>query len=98
MVLNISKLDNGIKFSVKVVPKSSKNEMSVQEDGTIRLKINAPPVDGKANQACVKYLAGLFGVSKSSVTLVSGQKGRLKVFEVQGLPVELENSLKQAIQ
>jgi uncharacterized protein (TIGR00251 family) len=53
-----------------------------------KIAVTAPPVDGKANQACVELLAEICGVAKSAVELVSGASSRRKVFEVEGLTAE----------
>lgn len=50
-----------------------------------KIAVTAPPVDGKANQACVELLAEICGVAKSAVTLAAGASSRRKVFEVEGL-------------
>lgn len=93
MVVNITKFNKGIRFSLKVIPKSSKNEVSVMEDGTVRIKINAPPVDGKANQACIKYFSDFFEVPRGSIRIIAGEKSRVKVVEVCGQSDALERAL-----
>lgn len=86
MSVKITRVFNGIRFNIRVVPKSSKNILSIMDEGVVKLKIKAPPVDGKANEACVKFLAGVFNVSKSSITIVSGHKSKTKLIEVVGEP------------
>lgn len=54
----------------------------------VKLAITAPPVDGKANQAVVEFLSDLLKVSKSSVTIVSGETGRNKLIAIRGLTAE----------
>lgn len=84
MSAKITKTLKGIKFSIRVVPKSSKNQLSLNEDSTIKLKINAPPVDGKANDACIKFLSNILGVNKSDISITSGLKSKTKILEVLG--------------
>ncbi|MEW5822420.1 MAG: DUF167 domain-containing protein [Cyanobacteriota bacterium] len=84
MSAKITKTLKGIKFSIRVVPKSSKNQLSLNEDGTIKLKINAPPVDGKANDACIKFLSNILEVNKSDISITSGLKSKTKILEVLG--------------
>ena len=84
MLANISKTPDGIKFDIRVIPKSSRNELSLMEDGTIKVKINAPPVDGKANAACIKLFSGILNVSKSKIQIVTGLKSKTKQVEVTG--------------
>ncbi len=84
MLAKVSKTAEGIKFAVRVIPKSSKNMLSLMEDGTIKLKINAPPVDGKANAACIKLLSDVLDLAKSKVKIVSGLKSKTKQVEAIG--------------
>ncbi|MGD9580588.1 MAG: DUF167 domain-containing protein [Vampirovibrionia bacterium] len=97
MSAKITKLDSGIRFNIRVVPKSSHNNLSVMDEGVVKLKINAPPVDGKANQACVKFLASVFSVSKSQVNIVTGLKSKTKIVEIFGNPEELEVILNKVL-
>ncbi|MCX8123381.1 MAG: DUF167 domain-containing protein [Spirochaetes bacterium] len=71
-------------ISVKVIPKSSKNSVQF-EDGILRVHLNAPPVDGKANKALIQLLAHVLGVPKSSVEIIRGEKGRNKQIKIKGL-------------
>ena len=66
------------------MPKSSKNLLSLMEDGTIKLKIKAAPVDGKANKACEEFIADYLSVSKSQVKVVAGFQSKTKLVEVLG--------------
>lgn len=56
----------------------------------LKLKITAPPVDGKANEACIKYLSKLLGVPKTMIHIVNGEKSKIKTLEILGNPEELE--------
>ena len=90
----ILKTKSKIIFSLKVIPKSSINYIFLSDDGQIKLKLQSPPVEGKANEACIKFLSKLLGVSKSSVVIKSGQKSKYKTIEVYGDPEKLELALK----
>jgi uncharacterized protein (TIGR00251 family) len=70
---------------VRVTPKASRNEVLGVAEGVLRLRIQAPPVEGAANEAARAFLAGLLGRPKSSVTLERGAANRDKVFHVAGL-------------
>ncbi|MEW6525282.1 MAG: DUF167 domain-containing protein [Spirochaetota bacterium] len=70
--------------TVKVIPKSSKNSVQL-ENGVLRVHLNAPPVDGKANKALVELLAEMVHVPKSSIEIVRGEKGRNKQIKIKGL-------------
>lgn len=70
-------------FTVKVISRSSKNEIKKQEDGSYRVKLTAPPVDGAANEALIKFLSKELGVSKSKISILKGETGRKKIIQIQ---------------
>ena len=74
-------------LSLKVVPRSSRNLVVGVEQGFLKIKLQAPPVEGAANEAVVEFLAGLLEIPKRSITLVSGQASRHKVVRIAGLSV-----------
>lgn len=53
--------------------------------GALKVALTAPPVDGRANQACAEFLAELFDLPKSAVTIVSGERGRKKIVRLAGI-------------
>jgi len=63
---------------VQVKPNAKQQKILLREDGTWLVHLQAPPTDGKANQALVAYLAQHFGVTKAQVSIRSGHTGRLK--------------------
>ena len=71
--------------SVRVVPRSSKEGVAGFEGGIVRIRLNAPPVEGKANEALVRFFAKAVGVPKSRITLVAGERGRSKIVRVSGI-------------
>jgi hypothetical protein len=74
--------------AVKVHPKAKKNAITGQVGDALKLSLAAPPVDGKANAACIEFLAELLRVPRSSVTIASGQRSRNKAIRVAGISVE----------
>jgi uncharacterized protein (TIGR00251 family) len=74
-----------VKLKIRVIPNAKKSEFTGCRDGEWVLRLNAPPVDGKANKAALEFIAKTFGVTRSSVSLLSGEKGRHKIFEIVGL-------------
>ena len=68
-----------------VIPRGSKNEIIGWRDDVLCVKITAPPVEGAANSAIVKFIADALGVRKSQVELVSGEKSREKSVRIDGL-------------
>lgn len=78
----------GVSFAVKVHPRARKNAITGEVGHALRVSLTAPPVDGKANAACVEFFANLLKVPRSSVTIASGQNSRKKVIRVAGLSAE----------
>jgi hypothetical protein len=98
-MLTIKETASGVRFAVRVIPGASKNEVAGIQDGALKLKLTSPPVEGKANRACVEFLAGLLGVRRSALEITSGEKSRKKTVTVTGLArVELEERLKGLVQ
>ncbi len=79
---------NGASFEVKVHPRAKKNAITGEVGDALKLALTAPPVDGKANDACIEFFAKLLKVPRSSVTIASGQTSRNKVIRVSGLTGE----------
>ena len=71
------------KINVKVVPKAKHNKI-VEENGKLKVYVNAPAVDGKANKALIESISGHFHVKKNQLRIVSGEKSRDKIIEIVG--------------
>jgi len=85
------------RLSVRVQPRARENEISGWEGEALKVRLTAPPVEGKANKALVAFLAERLGVSKSAVVIVSGHGARQKIVEVAGLDeAELGRRLERA--
>jgi uncharacterized protein len=78
----------GITFAVKVHPRAKKNAITGKVGDALKVALTAPPVDGKANQACIEFFAKLLNVPRSSVTIAAGQTSRNKVVRVEGLTAQ----------
>lgn len=72
-------------LKLHVIPRGSRNEISGWRGDTLCVKITAPPVEGAANAAIVKFVADSLGLRKSQVELVSGDKSREKTVRIIGL-------------
>ena len=78
---------DGSRVTVQVVPRASRTEVvGAYGDDALRLRLAAPPVDGKANRELLRFFAETLGVPARSLELVSGQTGRRKVVRIAGLP------------
>jgi uncharacterized protein (TIGR00251 family) len=71
-----------MRVSVLVVPNARKNGV-VEEGDHLRVYVRAPPVKGKANEAVIEVLAEFFGVKKSDIRIISGERSREKVVEIR---------------
>ncbi len=80
--------DTATVIRVKVLPRSSMNRVSGIDDGIVKVKLTAPPVEGKANKALVQFIAKKLGKPKRDVEIVSGERSRLKSIKVQGISIE----------
>jgi uncharacterized protein (TIGR00251 family) len=78
----------GATFSVRVQPRARKNAITGELGGALKLALTAPPVEGKANQACIEFFAKLLRVPRSSVTIASGQSNRRKVIRIAGMSAQ----------
>ena len=78
----------GASFAVKVHPRARKNAITGEVGDALKLDLIAPPIEGRANQACIEFFANLLKVPRSSVTIASGQTSRRKVIRVAGLAAE----------
>jgi len=78
------------RLRVRVQPRASKTEITgVDEDGTLRIRLKSPPVDGAANKELLKFLGKrVLGVAPSSLRITSGQNSRSKSIEVSGMSAE----------
>ena len=83
-------------LDVRVQPRASRSEIAGVHGERLRIRLQAPPVDGKANAALVEFVAGLFAVPRARVTIEHGLTGRDKRLRLQGvssLPPPLESLL-----
>ena len=71
-----------MKVNVIVKPNSKMESVTRNADGTLIVRVNAPPIDGKANKRVIDLLAGYLNKPKSSIELLHGTSGKKKVFEV----------------
>jgi len=78
----------GVTFQVKVQPRARRNAVVGQMGDALKVTLTAPPVEGRANEACIEFLAELLQMPRSSITIVSGQGSRNKVIRVAGISAE----------
>jgi uncharacterized protein len=78
----------GVTFAVKVQPRAKKNAITGEIGDALKVALTAPPVEGRANEACIEFFANLLDVPRSSVTIASGETSRNKVVRVAGVLAE----------
>lgn len=83
-MISLKETTNGIRFAVKVQPRARKNAITGSVGDALKLSLTAPPVEGKANQAVIEFLADFFDIPRSSVTIASGETSRLKMVNIRG--------------
>jgi len=87
-MISIHDTPDGATFAIKVHPRARKNAITGELGGALKLSLTAPPVEGRANEACIEFLANLLKVPRSSVTIASGQSSRKKVIRVSGVSAD----------
>ena len=87
-MISVQDSSSGVTFTVKVHPRAKKNAITGELGDTLKLSLTAPPIDGKANEACIEFFARLLKVARSSVTIASGKSSRRKVIRVVGISTE----------
>lgn len=83
--------NGSVSISFYVQPKASRNQIAGLHGDAIKLRITAPPVDGKANEAVIRFVAELFGIPKSAVSIESGESSRSKRLSLAGVSAAAAN-------
>ena len=81
----IRSIGSGIELDVRVIPRAKKTAIGGERDGCVVIRLAAPPVDGAANDALIRYFAELCGVPRRAVRIVSGERGRRKRVAIEGV-------------
>jgi uncharacterized protein (TIGR00251 family) len=83
--MSVRETENGTIITVKVVPNSSRNEISSDSEGRVTVRLTSPPVEGRANKGLLKILGKKLGIAPSCITIVKGQGSREKTVHISGL-------------
>jgi uncharacterized protein (TIGR00251 family) len=89
--------DGRITLTLHIQPGAKKSEITGLHGDALKLRLAAPPVDGKANEALVGFIAERLGLARSAVTLRIGHTSRRKVLEVSGATAQVVERLSQAV-
>jgi uncharacterized protein (TIGR00251 family) len=84
-MLEVQEREGAIIFSVRVQPGASKDEVSGEMAGALKVRLRAPAVEGRANEALVEFLAQLLKTPKSAVRILSGERSRTKRMEIRSV-------------
>jgi len=85
---SVTQTATGVTIAIRVHPRAKKNAITGEVGDALKVSLTAPPVEGKANEACIDFFARLLKVPRSSVSIAAGQSSRNKVVRVAGLSVE----------
>src|SRR6267143_1129000 len=84
-MLNLQRHDDAMTFAVRVQPRASKDEISGVMEGVLKVRLRAPAVEDRANEALIEFLAQLLKTPKSAVRILSGHRSRGKRVEIRGV-------------
>ena len=84
-MIPINDTTQGATFQIKVHPRAKKNAIVGEVGDALKLALTAPPLEGRANDACIAFFAELLNVPRSSVTIAAGQSSRNKVIRIAGI-------------
>jgi uncharacterized protein len=87
-MLLIHESEEAVSFAVKVHPRAKKNAITGEFGDALKVSLTAPPLEGRANEACIEFFARILKVPRSSVTIASGAGGRNKVIRVAGVTAQ----------
>ncbi len=95
---NITDASRGAAFTVKIVPRASRTEIvGIQEDGTIKIRLMAPPVEGEANEELISFLASFLKVNTSDIEILAGVNSRKKLITVLNIRAEDVEEMVRAV-
>jgi len=84
-VVEIEERDGGVIFAVRVQPRASKDEVAGEMDGALKVRLRAPALEDRANEALCEHLARLLKTPKAAVRILSGERSRRKRVEIRGV-------------
>ena len=84
-MLDLNEKDGAVTIRIRVQPRASRTEIAGEHAGAIKMRVAAPPVDGKANEECRRFLAKLLKVGATSIEIISGDSSRDKVIRVSNI-------------
>jgi len=87
-MISIRETSQGATFTVRVQPRARRNAIVGEIGDALKIALTAPPIEGRANEACIEFLADFLKVPRSSVTIAAGETSRNKVIRVAGMSAD----------
>lgn len=81
-------VENGVELRVKIIPRASRTEAQGLHGDALKVCLTAAPVDGKANEALIRFLADTLEVPRANIEIRAGQTGRKKIVQIAGINAE----------
>ncbi len=92
-MIAVTERAGGVTFEVRVQPRASRTGISGEYQGALKIRLTAPPVEDRANEALCRFLSECLNVPLSAVKILSGEKSRTKRVQVQGIAAAQINAL-----
>jgi uncharacterized protein (TIGR00251 family) len=92
-MIPIRESSGAVTFAVKVHPRAKKDAITGTMGEALKLSLTTPPVEGRANQACIEFFAKLFKVPRASVTIAAGETSRNKVVRIVGVSADVARAV-----
>ncbi|HUK31339.1 MAG TPA: DUF167 domain-containing protein [Candidatus Acidoferrum sp.] len=96
MAIEVKEQSGSVTFRVRVQPRASRDEVGGEWEGALKVRLTAPPVDDRANEALCRVLAARLNVPAAAVKILGGERSRIKRIEVRGVSAELIRALGTA--
>ncbi|MCR4441150.1 MAG: DUF167 domain-containing protein [Peptococcaceae bacterium] len=81
----ITETESGVLFSIKVQPRAARNEIGGLQGQDLKIRLTAPPTEGEANEACIRFIAEWLDVPKNAVRIIAGHTSRHKIIKAAGI-------------
>jgi len=97
-VIPVKDTPSGAIFAVRLHPRAKKNEITGTLGDALKISLTAPPLEGRANHACIEFLADVLKLPRSSITIAAGQTSRNKLIRISGLSAaDVEARLRRVV-
>lgn len=83
--LDAREISGGVRFTVRLQPRASRNEIVGLQGSALKVRVTAPPVEGMANESLIELISAALKISRRNVCIVSGSASRTKILEVKGI-------------